>query len=120
MHIQHFLAFIFLIQHRFTNSSHTVANGYLSHGASEPSMRGPFAFVKQSNSGSEYFNYKRYFSIILLAIIDANNRLIYMDVGTEVKAADSGVLKECGRKNLINTNQAKISLLNHLNTKPFR
>jgi len=33
-------------------------------------------------SGSLYYNYKDYFSVVLLAVVDAQLRFIYVDVGT--------------------------------------
>jgi len=44
-----------------------------------------------SNSGSLFFNYKEYFSVVLLAMVDANYKFIAIDVGSFGKEGDSGI-----------------------------
>lgn len=44
-----------------------------------------------NNSGSLFFNYKDYFSIVLLAMVDANYKFIAIDVGSFGKEGDSGI-----------------------------
>ncbi|CAI6362645.1 unnamed protein product [Macrosiphum euphorbiae] len=42
-------------------------------------------------TGSLFFNYKDFFSIVLLAIVDANCKFIYVDIGAYGKEGDSGI-----------------------------
>lgn len=42
-------------------------------------------------SGSEFFNYKGFFSIVLFIVADANYRVIYFCVGSQGRISDGGV-----------------------------
>ncbi|XP_049804351.1 uncharacterized protein LOC126246423 [Schistocerca nitens] len=45
------------------------------------------------NTGSEYYNYKNFFSIVLFALVAANYHLLYADVGSQGRISDCGIFK---------------------------
>lgn len=53
-------------------------------------------------SGSLFFNYKDFFSIVLLAIVDANCKFIFVDIGSYGKEGDSGIFHKSKISDLIN------------------
>lgn len=58
-----------------------------------------------ANSGSDYYNYKEQFSIVLLAIVDADYNFIYANCGAKGKSSDSGVFQETSFYEAMNENQ---------------
>ena len=44
-------------------------------------------------SESEFFNYKSFYSIVLLAVVDADYKFLFADVGYQGRISDGGVLK---------------------------
>ena len=47
------------------------------------------------NSNTLFFNYKNYFSIVLMALVDADYRFISIDVGHYGSNGDSGIFRSC-------------------------
>lgn len=50
--------------------------------------------VCPKKSGSLFFNYKEYYSIVLLAMVDANYKFVAVDVGSYGKEGDSGIFSK--------------------------
>ncbi|CAH1998916.1 unnamed protein product [Acanthoscelides obtectus] len=50
--------------------------------------------VKPRSSGSKFFNYKKYFSVVLMAVANANLRFISIDVGAYGEEGDSTVFRD--------------------------
>ena len=42
-----------------------------------------------------YYDYKRFYSIITLALVDANCKLLHVDVGAYGTDSDAGIFREC-------------------------
>ena len=58
------------------------------------------AIRKPANSGSLYYNYKGFFSVVLLALVDADYKFIWADLGGAGSASDAQIfnaseLKDC-------------------------
>jgi len=57
-----------------------------------------------SKSGSEFYNYKKDYSVILLAIVDANYKFIYINAGTNGRVNDALVFSESTFNEVLQTN----------------
>ena len=49
--------------------------------------------LRPAGTGSDYYNYKGFFSIVLLAVVGASAQFIYADVGCQGRISDGGVLR---------------------------
>ena len=57
--------------------------------------------INPCNSGSTFFSYKNFFSIVLLALVDADYKFIHVDIGCQGRISDVGVFKNCDLYKLI-------------------
>jgi len=48
-----------------------------------------------ANSDNYYYNYIGTFSIVLLAVVDAEYKFLYVDVGCNARVSNGGVLNRC-------------------------
>lgn len=48
-----------------------------------------------NSTGSIHYNYKDFFSIVLLALVDANNKFIAVDIGSFGREGDAGIFSKC-------------------------
>ncbi|XP_008185984.1 uncharacterized protein LOC103310221 [Acyrthosiphon pisum] len=49
--------------------------------------------VQPANSGALYYNYKNYYSIVLMVIVSYNYEFIYVDIGKQGRLSDGGFIQ---------------------------
>ena len=59
------------------------------------------AMKKLKNSGALYHNYKGFFSIVMLALVDGQYKLRWVDVGTGGSCSDAQIFTTCRLKRKI-------------------
>lgn len=66
--------------------------------------------MKPKNSGSDYFNFKRYHSIILMAVADANYKFLSIDVGGKGSEGDAHIFSRIKLGQMINEDNPDLNL----------
>lgn len=72
------------------------------------------SFVASHSSGSYYYNYKGYHSIVLLALCDADYKFSYIDVGVNGRNSDGAVFRESTLKRALDMNILQFPENSHL------
>jgi hypothetical protein len=67
-----------------------------------------------NNSGSLFFNYKKTFSVVLLAVVDANYKFTIIELGGYGKSNDGGLFTRSILGKSLEANKLNIS-----NSKPY-
>lgn len=60
------------------------------------------------NSGALYFNYKKYFSIVLQALAGPDYRFIFIDIGAYGKESDGGIFQRSELKKILDQNNFQL------------
>lgn len=60
------------------------------------------------HSGSEFYNYKGTFSIVLMALVDANYIFSYIDIGYQGRTCDGGVFRNTSLHKKLEQNELNI------------
>lgn len=70
--------------------------------------------IQPEHSGSSYFNYKKFFSCVLMAWTDADYKFVYIDVGSYGTASDSEIFKTSEMGKRLSEDQLNIPSGRHL------
>lgn len=64
--------------------------------------------VQPDFSGSQFFNYKKIFSVVLFVVADANYRFNYIEVGSSGRESDSTIFENSKLYKLLENGQAQL------------
>ena len=64
--------------------------------------------INSFNSGSTYVNYKRFFSIVLLALVGAGQKFLCVSVGCQGRISDGGMFKNSELYHLLNNGEINL------------
>lgn len=63
---------------------------------------------KPNNTGSQFFNYKKFFSIVLLGLVDADYKFLFVDIGCNGRVSDGSVFENSGLAEALRCNKLNI------------
>jgi hypothetical protein len=66
------------------------------------------AMRKPKRGGSLFYNYKGFHSIVLMALVDADYKFLWVDIGSEGASSDAGIFKESELKELMENEEAGV------------
>ena len=69
---------------------------------------------KPPKSGTVYFNYKGYFSIVLMALVDADYKFIWVDTGGDGSMSDAQIYNASELRDLLTTGELGLPPPDHL------
>ena len=79
------------------------------------------AIRKPKKGESMYFNYKKYHSIVLMALVDADYMFMWVNVGTPGSCSDAQIWNDCDLRDHIVTDRIGVLVLgvtcNHIKQK---
>lgn len=89
-----------------------IATGFFQQ-ADFPNCLGAFdgkhiRVIKPVHSGSLFYNYKNYFSIILMAVADASYNFLFVDIGSYGRDSDSSTFKNCIFNRKLESNELNV------------
>lgn len=64
--------------------------------------------MKPEDSGFQFFNYKQFFSIVVMALVDANYGFTVIDVGHYGRSSDSNIFRQSTLHKLVYSGQLNI------------
>ena len=66
------------------------------------------------NSGSRFYNYKGFYSIVIMALVDADYKFIWIEVGSNGRSSDAQIFNDCDLSEAIINNTIGIPADDHL------
>ena len=68
------------------------------------------AIVKQKHSGSDFYDYKSFYSVVLTVLVDYDYKFLATDVGVQGRISDGGVFKNSVMYYAMENNTLKLPL----------